>query len=219
MHQPEETSSDNSSISSVTTVNLGISKINEAYNNPLDFFEAIVNPSDLFMSSKIWLLSNPDIIIIDDMKIPDSVKIVEDTCGYKKAISTKNFNKGEIVYSIPLMKIKHSNIIIYKLDNKNYVLNNITHTINRNDYRLFYYFDIFINHSCSPNIRYNDDEIFEYYDKNNHDDDNQILYNAIATVDIYIGDELKSDYTNFDNMNDCEKFECNCGSENCKKII
>ena len=166
---------------------------------------------------KQWLLDNPNIILVDDMKISPSVK-VKDKCGYKKLISTKKFNKGDNVYSISLMKIKHSNIIIYKLNSKYHIINNITHTINRGDYRLFYYFDIFINHSCSPNIGYNNDEIFEFYDKKNNND-NPILYNAIANIEINIGDELTCDYTTFDKMNDGKKFECNCGSKNCKKII
>lgn len=55
------------------------------------------------------------------------------------------------------------------------------------------------NHSCDPNTQYDG-------------------LNVIALRDIKMGEELTLDYTTFLN-NEMESFICNCGSENCKKII
>ena len=55
------------------------------------------------------------------------------------------------------------------------------------------------NHSCDPNTKYNG-------------------LNVIALREIHDGEELTINYTTFLN-NEMESFICNCGSENCKKII
>ncbi len=55
------------------------------------------------------------------------------------------------------------------------------------------------NHSCNPNTKYNG-------------------LNVIALRDIKKGEELTLDYTTFLN-NEMESFLCNCGAENCRKII
>ena len=55
------------------------------------------------------------------------------------------------------------------------------------------------NHSCSPNTEYSG-------------------LNVIATKSIQENEELTLDYTTFLN-NEMESFICNCGAENCKKII
>ncbi len=55
------------------------------------------------------------------------------------------------------------------------------------------------NHSCNPNTQYSG-------------------LNVIAKTAIKKGEELTLDYTSFLN-NEMESFICNCGAENCKKII
>ena len=55
------------------------------------------------------------------------------------------------------------------------------------------------NHSCNPNTEY-------------------AGLNVIAIRPIYAEEELTLDYTTFLN-NEMESFICNCGVENCKKII
>ncbi len=55
------------------------------------------------------------------------------------------------------------------------------------------------NHSCDPNTGY-------------------IGLNVVALKNIQSGDELTIDYTSFLN-DEMESFICNCGSENCKKLI
>jgi len=55
------------------------------------------------------------------------------------------------------------------------------------------------NHSCDPNTQYNG-------------------LNVIALRNIKKGEELTLDYTTFLNS-EMESFICNCGSENCKKVI
>jgi len=55
------------------------------------------------------------------------------------------------------------------------------------------------NHSCNPNTKYEG-------------------LNVIAVKSIAKGEELTLDYTTFLN-NEMESFICNCGAENCKKII
>lgn len=58
----------------------------------------------------------------------------------------------------------------------------------------------FMNHSCNPNIMYNNNDCI------------------IARSDINAGDELTIDYGNFI-VNFDQDFECNCGSEQCRKFI
>ncbi len=55
------------------------------------------------------------------------------------------------------------------------------------------------NHSCNPNTGY-------------------AGLNVIALRDIMAEEELTIDYTSFLN-DEMESFICNCGAENCKKII
>ena len=55
------------------------------------------------------------------------------------------------------------------------------------------------NHSCDPNTEY-------------------VGLNVIATKNIRRGEELTLDYTTFLNE-EMESFICNCGAENCKKVI
>ncbi len=55
------------------------------------------------------------------------------------------------------------------------------------------------NHSCDPNTEYSG-------------------LNVVATKYIPAGEELTLDYTSFLN-NEMESFICNCGAENCKKVI
>jgi D-ala D-ala ligase C-terminus/SET domain len=55
------------------------------------------------------------------------------------------------------------------------------------------------NHSCNPNTEYSG-------------------LNVIATRPIAAGEELTLDYTTFLN-DEMESFICNCGAENCKKVI
>jgi len=55
------------------------------------------------------------------------------------------------------------------------------------------------NHSCNPNTKY-------------------AGLNVVAVKSIAKGEELTLDYTTFLN-NEMESFICNCGAENCKKVI
>ena len=55
------------------------------------------------------------------------------------------------------------------------------------------------NHSCNPNTGY-------------------AGLNVVALKDITADEELTIDYTSFLN-DEMESFICNCGAENCKKLI
>ncbi|AJR15682.1 SET family protein [Leptospira interrogans serovar Linhai str. 56609] len=58
----------------------------------------------------------------------------------------------------------------------------------------------FMNHSCDPNMWYDQDD------------------NIVAKRDIRAGEELTIDYANFI-VNFDQTFECGCGSVNCRKFI
>jgi SET domain-containing protein len=119
-------------------------------------------------------------------------------------LTKKDFKKDDHIYSIKPAKVNQDAIIIYKHNNKYNLLDLITHTVNQQDHRLFYYFDTFINHSCDPNT-------YSTYDNN--------VYTVYAKNDIKANDELTLDYTDIDTFNDNKKFKCNCNSSNCKVWI
>lgn len=174
-------------------------------NLTLDDQIELLNNTDECVKDE-WLADNPNIIIIDDMQIDANISIPIMKNAYMKVVSNNEFKSGELIYSIDIKKIKQSDILIYKLDSSYYKLNNMTHSINRSDYRIFGYFDIFVNHSCMPNT---------YNIYSNDDSKCQVF----AKTNIKIGDEITVDYTLEDYLNDNKPFECNCNSIICKKYI
>jgi hypothetical protein len=185
----------------------------ECYCNSKNCFGLINGFKNLSIDNKLKLIDFVDICIYDkwvkddniihiknDFQLPDFIKIVNEN-NYKKIISMKSFYKDEIIYKINLLKITNQ-IIIYNND----LIDIKKYTLKRNDYRLFFYFDSFMNHSCDPNC-YN---IYE---------NNEETYILKAKKDILIGQELTIDYTLDDYLNDDIPFNCNCNYIYCKKFI
>ncbi len=130
---------------------------------------------------------NPNIIIIDNNKLPNSL-IIDDKIDNIALKSKQEFKINDEVFENDIMHINHNNIIIMKLNNKYELINNIKQTVNKIDYREFYYFDSYMNHSCDPNTK-------QIYISDNK-------YKMICIKDIYQGDELTCDYGIFDINND-----------------
>eukprot|EP01084_Bolivina_argentea_P065966 120248_1 len=118
-----------------------------------------------------------NIIVIDDLMCPEQVEI--NNVGI---ISKKAFAKDERIYSVENTKIISSkNQKIAANVNGNYMmLDNTNYLIWRgeeHDDYIFTYFDVFMNHSCNPNV----------YKRNI----TKNTYNVYANRNIHIGEELK----------------------------
>lgn len=159
-----------------------------------------------------------------DLKCPlDRVRIDmhtdpnERSSSYKM-IATRDYSKGEVIYSNQSLLVPHDCNIVVVLNNKRIWLENLVHTINRgNGQREFYLFDSFQNHSCEPNTA------MHYSPRNTTaqemDIDVPLSYELVALEDITAEQELTSDYETFDEKLDGTCFECECGSSACRKFI
>jgi len=154
---------------------------------------------------ELFIRNDPSVILVRDNKLPPCLTI-EESNGEHCVKSLSTFKKGDIIFEHDLLLIQDDNKVFMKLpDGTYYLVDNIKHTVKRDNYREFYYFDIFTNHSCDPNA----EVVYLSRDR----------YQVVALKDINKGDEITNDYTEFDFENDCELFECNCGSPHCKKLI
>ena len=130
-------------------------------------------------------------------------------------ISAQYFSPGDIIFenesmlfnpnNITKIQVKFNAINSTKVKTYSLKLDFLTHTVNRGNYREYYGFDTFSNHSCDPN------SIVKTLDGNK--------YQVIATKPIGLGEEITQDYETFDSMLDGTVFNCKCGSYNCRKII
>ena len=119
-------------------------------------------------------------------------------------ISLKEFNVGEIVFHNELTKVEHDTILISKINGKYEQLQLESHTLNRNSYREYLYFDSYMNHSCDSNVDHQYTDDLNYY--------------CVCKKEIKLGDEITCDYAllkDYDHI----YFECNCNFPNCRKII
>lgn len=151
----------------------------------------------------MWLKDNPNIILINDNLLPNTLMINNDN-NYYTLKSLSNYKKGDIIFTNKILYINNNSIVIMKINNKFTLLDIFKLTVNNIHNRTFYYFDSFCDHHCEPNC------IMEFI--------SEYEYNCIALKDINVGDTITNDYTLFDKNNDC-KFECNCKSTICKKYI
>jgi hypothetical protein len=138
--------------------------------------------------------------------IPSSVTIQKDVESDEFSIHvTRDFAPGDVIFENNILHIQKDDTIYMDVNGTSVEIDIVMHTVNRNTYREFYYFDSFTNHSCSPNA--------------------QMVYTSpttckmVALKHIRAGDEMTNDYTTFDTDNDAALFECRCNAPNCKKFV
>lgn len=130
--------------------------------------------------------------------LSDKVEIRENSSSQKGAFAKEMIYKGEIVFIKGGYILKKGEFFTSSPANSylpisdDYVLA-ARNPEEENDIKLF------VNHSCSPNCGFRGEITF------------------VAMRDIYIDEELTFDYAFLDNED--YKFECTCGSPDCRKII
>jgi hypothetical protein len=111
----------------------------------------------------------------------------------KGTFAARDFNKGEVVFQWDIThKISNEEYTKLAPEEKDYV------SYLNGQYIEMQEPERYINHSCEPNTR-----VGECCD--------------IAIRDIKKGEEITSDYSR--GLAPGEEMKCNCGSENCKRII
>lgn len=153
-------------------------------------------------------------------KMPNGVKLSKTILGVDETyvsyglFSTRDVKIGEEVYEYssyewPLKNNNYFDNIYLSIDNitsiKNIRITRACHAkLNSNGKLLYTGFDHFINHSCNPNTQYN-----------------EINKKIIAIRNIYIGDELTTNYNciNWDETTNFIPFKCRCKSKKCKGYI
>jgi len=143
-----------------------------------------------------------------DLIVPKNIRIINDK--YHKIISKDNINKNKLIYQTELAIVNDDKIEI-TLNEKTYKIDTVNHTYLVNNLKYFTQYDCFMNHSCDPNTRL-------VLEKNK--------IKVCSIKNIIIGEELTCDYNNdieefskLGNVTITDSFVCNCGKENCQKII
>lgn len=146
---------------------------------------------------------------IPDLHIPTdrvSVELCPGELGSYKIVASRDFTRGEIIYSNESLLFPEDCSIVIEVNGGRMWLDNLVHTVNKGSgTREFYYFDSFQNHACDPNS-----EMIYHSDS---------VYDTIALRDIKRGEEITSDYESFDSGIDGTSFMCKCGSSNCRGLI
>ena len=135
------------------------------------------------------------------------IKPADDHRGYG-IFATKDIRQGEIVYFMPTIYVPESIPIVFVVNHNCCVpiqhekyMTKIKPTNAGSRIYEFTWTDIFINHSCDPNVYY---DFSDGYSR--HQPDDQII---IAKKDIKSGEELLCDYNDLEEIND-NPFDCFC---------
>lgn len=148
-----------------------------------------------------------------NIETPSHVAIVERESFYHYLISLVFCPKGTVIFQnksqfypsgtsvVASFKVHPTNEIVTK------ELSEIDHSVNRHEYgREYFGFDSFSDHSCDPSTK----TIWLSTDD----------YIVVALRDIEAGEQITCDYENFTKIDfDGVKFNCKCGSTNCRQII
>jgi len=159
-----------------------------------------------------FLVDTPEVEIVDVQKtLPDGVTIFVNNAKSFCLKATKNFAKGELVFSNTVRRVTDSQVFVVKFEKNYRLVTQEENLIHREGYREFLGFDMFMNHSCDPSITqtYITEDEYEVY----------------AARDIEVGDELTCDYQALHNHASGQasivtiEFDCTCGSSICRGHI
>jgi hypothetical protein len=132
-------------------------------------------------------------------------------------VATKDFTKGEVVFSndailITQEELEEEPLLMMKVEGKYCIMCPDDHMLHREDGTVeMIGFDIFMDHSCDPNLNQT------YHTKTN--------YTVTAVRDIKAGDKLTCDYQALMNQVTGSKslvttqFECRCGTVICRGLV
>jgi len=148
-----------------------------------------------------------------DNQLPSSVEIVKNKdLGEYSIHVTRDFAPGDTIFENTILHVQDNDTIRMKVSEDHHINGYIDmdirmHGVYRKalNYREFFYFDSFTNHSCDPNAT--------------HVYTSPTTYKMVARKHIKAGEEMTNDYTTFDHDNDSEQFECRCKAANCKRFI
>ncbi|MBS3148936.1 SET domain-containing protein-lysine N-methyltransferase [Candidatus Woesearchaeota archaeon] len=122
------------------------------------------------------------------------ITVKKSSKGGKGVFAARDFKKGEVVL---IWDISHQ-LSREQIKNLSQDDQNHTNYIGTDTYTLMQSPEKFVDHSCEPNT----------YVKNQQD---------IALIDIEKGEEITTDYS-LNGIDDWE-MQCNCGTQNCRKVI
>lgn len=115
--------------------------------------------------------------------------------------------KGEVLFHVDLRGL--NTYTLQEIDSNKGLDGDHAHYVGRGKYVIEEGLPAFMNHSCDPNCFYRKSGIG--------------IYDVVAFRDIKIGEELTHDYaaSSINQLEGLFYFEekCNCGSQNCRKII
>lgn len=183
-----------------------------------------------------------DDVVFRNVRPPNGIKIHVDESGEMSVVADKLYEKGDTLHSYFTERIDCTNvstIIInahlesdeaQKDQRKNdswweedfgtvREVETISHTVSIGDnYRDFYKFDSFCDHSCDPNT------LFTYVDSDKAGKEGEgALTTSVALRRILPGEKITNDYYSYNSF--CNSaldgfvFECHCGANNCRKKI
>ena len=148
---------------------------------------------------------NPNVILLRS-DLPEGVSL-KHASESTPLVASREFKAGEVVYTNQAVLLPseefHGNTYIVEIDNRYMRLDPDEHFIHRPEYVEYLGFDSFQDHSCDPNTS----QLYE----------DSTTYPVRATRTIKVGC-LENQADQIEHIAS-SKFECKCGSANCRKFI
>lgn len=163
----------------------------------------------------LFFLDNPDLVLLNS-DLPAGVEVYcDESNSYSCLKATRMFHPEEIIFTNTCQIFDKNELfgksVIVKVGDQYFPLDVKHHFIHRPNYLECIGFDSFMDHSCDPNTT----QTYE----------NATDYTVKALKIILPGEKLTCDYALLENQAEklgiipMTKFECFCGSYNCKKIL
>ncbi|KAL7538014.1 hypothetical protein ACHAWF_005965 [Thalassiosira exigua] len=148
--------------------------------------------------------------------LPQGVDLSTEDDGVKSLVATRNIEAGDVVFKnrahlVPQHDLECNKKFLLEMRGRFHLLDSENHFIHRGEYAEMPGFDVFMDHSCSPNTRQ------VYADRENY-----VMY---ASKIIRPGEKITCDYMALNNdavgaaNTGTLAFECSCGEANCKGVI